>query len=260
MVLNEDGTSIFQITKAEDFAPFCNSPCSQVEHISILPTQNTSERYLILSLRPLKNIIKIQVLNIRRTHLTHVDDLSKLRIIDGAISIENNPFLKNLEGLSNAEIRVRSVFVESNRDLKSLVGLRNIVDKEPEKNSFDMRLTNNPSLESLEGLRGPSTMRSFTLQEVRSERLESLKGLEWLESVEGLQVRQIQGLKTLDGLQNVRVISDRLVVGGNLNLPFCHIERLLGQLEVQPMFVPDRFDGRNGALVPDDSPRARCQP
>jgi hypothetical protein len=128
------------------------------------------------------------------TNLRNLDGLEGLTYIGGGIVINNNPFLENIEGLSNVEC-VSDLLIEKNDSLISIAGLEKIT------NLASLWIKENFSLLSLNGLLNLTSINSNGFICTSNDMLADLSGLENLKKCNGnLEIGNNQSLENLDAL------------------------------------------------------------
>lgn len=164
---------------------------------------------------------------ISETNLVNLNGLESLTSISGAISIENNNLLENMWGLSSVAGSINFFYVDSNPMLTSL-GIENITEIE----SF-LTIINNNSLIDLSGLNNISNVGSqiqasgnqvVTISNNTS--LESLDGLEALATINNGSLAIISNpvLTTIEGIANLNPASvQEIAIINNAQLSECAI-------------------------------------
>ena len=152
---------------------------------------------------------KLVILN---TGLPNLEGFTALKHISGAIDIDANNNLKNLQGLENVTYS-RGLYITGNAELLNFTGLDKL------KMTGEIRIIENPSLLNFSGLTSLEhvTNRFFV---GTCHALESFEGLERLETIENgeFYVSANYKLKSFKGLGQLRFIEQRLVIANNLIL------------------------------------------
>lgn len=181
----------------------------------------------ISSLKGLDNLKRIEKgFNvIRASSLKNMDELSNLEYIGGDIFFGENPDLNNFDGLKNAELKnIYVVTITNNQMLTSIKGLEGLVSTDS-----DVTIGTNVSLASLEGL--------HNLEEVGGQlglnwlySLRNLEGLSSLKVVNNISLYSNNQLISLDGIESLETIRERLRISGNAKLvDFCAVSDLTDQ-------------------------------
>ncbi|WP_405564503.1 hypothetical protein [Polaribacter sp. Asnod6-C07] len=164
----------------------------------------------ITDISKLSDLIRIQGdrLIINKTKLDNINSLQKLTTTNEnlILTITNNPLLKNLDGF----IKIKSlydVFVTSNNSLESVEGLQNL-----ETVKFNVHINLNPNLKTLE-LKSLSNVRFLKIE--NNEKLRQLKGLENIKTLSSLYIIGLTLLENYRGLHNLKTVSDFVIVENN---------------------------------------------
>jgi hypothetical protein len=176
------------------------------------------------------------------TNLKNLDGLQGLTNIKGGTTIQNNPFLENIVGLTNLE-STPSISIINNDSLKSLSGLEKITSIE-----FGLWIEDNYSLSSIKGLSSLTACNGFKC--TFNDMLIDFSGLENLKKCLGnLDVGENKSLNNIVALANlnefigaVRIYSNHALTSldGINNIPGRNITTLtiinnglLGKCQVQ---------------------------
>lgn len=192
----------------------------EIDHLIIHSTS-------IPNLKGLENLKKIKngMNVIRASSLETMDELSNLEYLGGEIFFGENPDLNNFDGLKNAEIRdMYAVTITDNQMLVSIKGLEGLVSTES-----DINIGNNPNLANLQGLHNLEEV-GWQLSLNRLYSLKNLEGLSSLKVVKNIGMYGNSRITTLDGIESLHTIRERLRITNNTALiDFCAISDLTDQ-------------------------------
>lgn len=146
------------------------------------------------------------------TNLRNLDGLQGLTHVSAGITLQNNPFLRNIEGLSNVEsLGTGSLHIIKNDSLTSLAGLEKIISFEGE-----LWIKENYSLLNLNGLLNLTSINNNGFICTLNEMLSDLSGLENLKICNGnLEIGNNKALKNLDGLGGLNEFIGRVAIYDN---------------------------------------------
>lgn len=146
------------------------------------------------------------------TNLRNLDGLEGLTYVGSGIVIKNNPFLENIEGLSNVEC-VNDLLIEKNDSLTSLVGLEKVT------NLASLWIKENFSLLSLNGLLNLTSINNNGFICTSNDLLDDFSGLENLRKCIGiLEIGINRSLNNIDGLINLEEFSGGVAIYSNAAL------------------------------------------
>ena len=207
-----------------------------------LSTQNDVEEFGNLCYTGINGILRIDGFE-SSDPIVDLTSLSQLTKITGSLTIQLNEELENLNGLQGLQ-NVYSIFFFDNPKLTSIKGLQNIeeitgaaapsneggepgihIDKHEKLESLEglekiaivgrLRLSNNSSLKSLDGLANLTTVLGGVLIGGNSV-LTDLSGLKNLASIQtDFLIGGNDSLTDLNGLENLRIVPRELGIGGN---------------------------------------------
>ncbi|HFA50018.1 MAG TPA: hypothetical protein ENJ95_13500 [Bacteroidetes bacterium] len=191
----------------------------------------------ITDLSPLSSLIEVKgSLNIwSNSNLTNLEGLNNLSSV-GGLTIRSNPLLENLLPLSNLSsdeldflflkknnalldleglegvTGVSRLIIEGNTNLLTLKGLNNL-----SISRGDLVISENPSLLNLNDLNSLLTVNDdFVVH--KNDALLDLKGVEGITGANFLRITQNANLQTLEGLNNLSFVENRLDVTDNPSL------------------------------------------
>ncbi|MCW5519539.1 hypothetical protein J1N09_06795 [Aureitalea sp. L0-47] len=218
----------------------------------------------IKNLGGLINIPSMKVLNGDNPYLS-VSDNPELEDIDGLtnlgfpnrgnITINMNPLITNINGLSGISATIDALLIWSNDNLIDLSGISNLQTAQE-----GISLIDNPSLQSLDGLQNVTDTGSYfelfgnSLNNlsplnnltsvggefyIRSEQsLTDLSGLENLSSVGRLHIQNMIYLTNLDALNNlVSIQSDLEIITCDSLTDFCGLQSLVDQNGIGGQYI-----------------------
>lgn len=211
-------TSLDGLGSLEDFSGSMIIAHMMIDDFSVLSGLDSLD---YLHLQACDSLKSVQVLN----HLVWVEKGISLRDNDNLVSLQgmsnlqytgqmvisDNNRLDNLAGLSGLKVVERTLIIEYN-GLQSLEGLDSLVSVGKnlyivgEDNLFDLS-----GLEQL-GTVGEELWISYNAQ------LQHLNGLEGLHSIGGLIIPDNLSLSSLNGLENLQHIEDRIYIKDNISL------------------------------------------
>jgi hypothetical protein len=142
-----------------------------------------------------------------------------------------NTNITDLTGLGQAHIDVMSI--DQNPELENLVGL-SADNHEPS----ELSLFGNPKLRRLTGLEGLEAVHR-SLSMVENPLLESLEGLENLRSVEHFNLSRAPVLTSLLPLENLQSIAGVATFEGNSALSTCEIQELAARCDPAVSSISD---------------------
>lgn len=188
----------------------------------------------ITDLSNLRNLEKVGNLYIVETGLTSLEGLNNINEFVTAVTgggepllhIQNNPYLSDLSALQNAGNSIFSVAVFDNPLLTNLRGIGiqenggfirlrnngisqiNVFSNARTLESLDIH--DNPNLSTLgdQGFSNLTTLRSIEFSNLPS--LQDLTGLESLESVIEFRIWNCEGLRSLDGINNLTTVGNSM--------------------------------------------------
>ena len=201
----------------------------------------TSELLELSGLEALNEISGDLIIRLNR-ELSTTFGLNNLQRIGGDLEISANSALNNLDALASVE-GVQNFRFAHNAAMKRLFDMTSI-------NSLNVvTIEGNTSLENIAGLNGTS-IRELTIN--GNDVLENLRGLESTTNLASFELRYNESLKSVEGLENLRRISDALVIEYNdmledLNgMGFLESGPLTLNIANNPMLTSiDRFRMRN---------------
>lgn len=149
-----------------------------------------------------------------KEHLQKVCQSSCSRFDEGIV-LEVLPGVTDLKAMQNVRSIPGGVYIERTEDLKSLEGLENTEFQWESKKFPGVNISDNKSLETLEGLNLPAVLDSSgykgsglspSISIAGNPSLTSLKGLEQIEETRYMawRIRANVSLTSLDGLQNLK--------------------------------------------------------
>ncbi len=161
--------------------------------------------------------------------ITNFNGLSQLEVINGALIIEDNTSLKNLEGLNNLK-HINFLRIDRNIGLSDLKGLDNI------RSINNLSIYENIELFSLEGLNSIQQIGSILLR--NNNNLLNLGNLSELDSIGGsVIIHNNLQLQDFQGLHQITIINGNLEIWNNdalINLDGLeNLEKVAGTLHVQ---------------------------
>ncbi|MGB3605552.1 T9SS type A sorting domain-containing protein [Psychroserpens sp.] len=183
--------------------------CSDFANVNIVGSD-------IVDLTPLSQIQSIGYLAIQNTMLTTLDGLHNLTNLDGNPStsffIDNNSNLSSLQALSNlTDSQGIDIFqISNNPQLESLEGLEWL------ENPLELFIFNNDSLEDLTGLSALQSLEFLSL--VDNDNVTSFNGINTgAIFYSGINIVNNDSLIQLSGLEEVSILSG-IIVNDNANL------------------------------------------
>jgi hypothetical protein len=141
--------------------------------------------------------------------ISDLSNLSSLTLIEGNLTIEQCPLLKNLQGLDNLQT-VKGNFVIYNTDLEYLAGLNNLTSV---GGNFNIGL--NFSLKNLQGLQNLQSI-DGNFNVTANNLIPNFAGLDHLVHINGdFQVENNNGLLNFEGLPYLASVGQNFTIGGN---------------------------------------------
>jgi len=131
--------------------------------------------------------------------ITNLDGLSVLETFHGSLSIRNNPTLTVLTGLQNMVMMPNSGLTISDNPM--LTGFTNFLS--PASDDLIINMTDNPNLQSLEGLPPFINLRTLRISDTG---ITSMAGMESLRELSYLRLENNTNLVSLEALANVQVL------------------------------------------------------
>jgi hypothetical protein len=168
-----------------------------------LLNQNEVNNFGIFGYANINGSLKIGIYH-TASNIVDLTPLSHLENIDGALTIENNPNLQNLDGL-NSLISVEELRIDVNSSLASITSLDNLVEV------GNIYISSNEILNSLNGLNGIINASDVFVDNNNS--LISLAGLESLTSAYDVTIRNNAILNSIYELSSLSV-ANRIEIYG----------------------------------------------
>lgn len=226
------------LTGPKHFRGICETKCSSLHHASInmCRSRNCASGPLsgIESLTPFRGIEQLEeeleitggaslqdlsaFSDLRTTHSIEIRKTKELDSLKGFRSLETvryrfelvkNPQLTTLGDLPELE-RLNSVIIRDNPKLQSLSDLKGATiegTEEPYETKVSLKIDNNDSLTSLDGLQGAEVVGGQ------------------------LKIEKNDSLTSLDGLENVRKVGVVLSIENNPKLPACEVRQFVQRVD-----------------------------
>jgi hypothetical protein len=161
-------------------------------------------------------------LNIDSTHLSSLQGLNSLAMINGCIQLFSNNLLDNLIGLDALTQIVGPIYF-SFSGIENFLGMSQISSI----GGLELYWTGITSLSGLEGL----TSINGNLNLIHCYLLDSLSGLENVKSINGFLQISLSAVKSLSGLDSINPNSiNNLTITSNPNLSECDVESICSYL------------------------------
>lgn len=225
----------FKIAHPLDLIALSRAGCATIDgNLSIESPHALAELAGLSQLKEITGTLKIA----NNARLGGLRGLGALETIGRDLTVRDNASLRSLAGLTSLKSKIRSLSITRNMGLVTLDGFADIesierffyVDYNPNLRSLqglsgvDMRrlksvsVEHNLQLKDLRGLEGLASTLTPALSRLRiagNNSLGSMKGLERLESVGKLDIEDNAALLSLDGLEGLRSVRERLVIRQN---------------------------------------------
>lgn len=185
VVQNASLTTIEALGNIEDY----------YNHLSIVENKS------LINLDGLNFLEKVAFLNIiENNSLQNIDALSNLKEAL-EVRVQNNPTLTNIQALQNIKELDGRLMISSNNALQNLAGLEGITHIGQE-----LFIANNSLLENIDPLRNLSTFpRNIDIRD--NPLLRSISALKGMEYAHNLLIDNNRSLESLEGLNDLRVVS-----------------------------------------------------
>lgn len=145
------------------------------------------------------------------TALLTLKGLEKINKAFGDVSVNQNPRIKNLEGLNGLDTIWQNFYITGNDSLVSLTGLDNIRHV-----NLTLGIIENPELKSISGMKSLEHSRNIAIRHNR--KLESLEGLKRLKTLNGHLFLRNLGITTTMGLDSLEHVQFNLEIDINEKL------------------------------------------
>lgn len=206
------------MNRPEDLEKICSSDCDKVKHLGIRD---------IGAVRDLRSFRGISVENsLWIEDNDHLESTEGLTVSDGAaLTIRNNAGLRSLEGMDSVK-NVYGLDVIGNKNLKSLGSLQNLKSLDGSDTStltfWQTSIRDFSPLDGIEITEGTNVLFQTNAQLTTLPQLEGKAA--YVTLTNNKRLTDVSGLLGLDKLYQVDV-------GNNPNLPRCHVEEVVDQLE-----------------------------
>lgn len=187
-------------------------PLSKLEMVNFaLVISGTSKLTNLNGLNNLSGRIGTSLEVFRNSALLSLKGLEKINKAFGEVSINQNPRIKNLEGLNGLDTIWQNFYIAGNDSLVSLTGLDNL-----RYVNLTLGVLENPELKSIAGMKSLEHTRNIAIQHNRN--LESLEGLKRLKSLSGNLFLRNLGITTTKGLDSLEHVQFNLAIDINEKL------------------------------------------
>jgi hypothetical protein len=139
---------------------------------------------------------------------TTLAGLDGLTYVGGDLEIRNNINLHSLNGLGSLSSTGGSLIIDNNAGLTAIAGLDQLTSV-----YGDLYLGNNPLINDLEGFNNLTSV-GGDMSIYWNNNLTCLLGLEGLTSIKSIFIMKNNALKSLEGLDNLTVVTGSLWIGG----------------------------------------------